>query len=339
MTRRKMLWASLLLGLTLSLATSLASAGEVKKVAALLPGSAGDQSWNSYGFNGLQAIKKGLGAEIAFSENVPSAEQVTAFRDYSRKGFNLIFGHSGRFLDAAMRVGREFPDTRFIIVAGTKGNGKNVDSVDVARDQFGYVQGYLAGLMTKSNKIGAVSGLEGLLASVKFNGGFRLGAKAANPKAVFTIIYLESMEDVAKAKEATYVLTEDGADVILGLLNRGQIGLIEAAKEKKVFATGRSLAHTKIAPEYVLTNTVEDWPSIYHSMANLENKGKLTGAYRVFGYTTPKNTGAHLLYKEGVPFNPVIPKSVLQKVKKVQEDIASGRIKLNVTKHDARSGK
>ena len=68
------------------------------------------------------------------------------------------------------------------------------------------------------------------------------------------------MEDVAKAKEAVYVLTEDGADIILGLLNRGQIGLIEAAKERKVFSTGRSLAHTKIAPEYVLTNTVEDWP-------------------------------------------------------------------------------
>lgn len=339
MTRRWLLLTCLALGLVLTLSAMGTIAGEVKRVAALLPGSAGDQSWNSYGFKGLQSIRDGIGADIAFSENVPSAEQVDAFSDYARNGFNLVFGHSGRFLDAATRVGARFPETRFIVIAGTGGNGKNVDSVDVARDQFAYVEGVIAGLMTKTNKVGIVAGLQGLLAIDKTVGGFRLGVNAVNPEAEVTAVYLSSMEDVAMAKEAVFPLAEYGADVVLGILNRGHIGIIEAAKEKGVYTVGRSIAHTKIAPDHVLTNTVEDWPSIYLAMAKLESAGELKGEYRVFGYHTPNSNGAQLLHQEGVSYNPVIPEAVLAKVKQVQDDIASGRLQIEVSKHDARGGK
>lgn len=326
MTKKSVVWLAIVtFSIVLGLAVSLASAAELKKVAVLLPGSAGDQSWNSYGFKGIQAIQRELGVEIAFSENVPSAEQVDAFRDYARKGFDMVFGHSGRFLDAAKQVGPQFPGTRFVVVAGTAGNGKNVDSVDVARDQFAYVEGVIAGLMTKTNKVGIVGGLQGLLALMKTVGGFRRGVNAVNPDAVVTAVWLDSMEDIAMGKEALYPLVENGADVILGILNRGHIGIIEASKEKRVFTVGRSLSHTKLASDYVLTNTVEDWPSIYLAMAKLEKEDKLKGEYKVFGYHTPESNGALLLYKAGVPFNPVIPRSVLEKVKQVQEDLASGR--------------
>jgi simple sugar transport system substrate-binding protein/basic membrane protein A len=50
----------------------------------------------------------------------------------------------------------------FIVGSGSGGQGKNVISVDLANDQFGYLAGVLAGRMTKSNKVGAVAGLEGL---------------------------------------------------------------------------------------------------------------------------------------------------------------------------------
>lgn len=338
MTKRWIGMACLALGLVMGFSQGGAVAGEVKKVAALLPGSAGDQSWNSYGFNGLQSIQDGIGAEIAFSENVPSAEQVDAFTDYARQEFDLVFGHSGRFLDAANRVGARFPDTRFIVIAGTGGNGKNVDSVDVARDQFAYVEGVIAGLMTKTNKVGIVAGLQGLLALDKTVGGFRLGVNAVNPEAEVTAVWLSSMEDVAMAKEAVFPLVENGADIILGILNRGHIGIIEAAKEKGVYTVGRSTAHTKIAPDHVLTNTVEDWPSIYLAMAKLENAGELKGEYRVFGYHTAESNGAQLLYEEGVPYNPAIPEEVLAAVKQVRDDITAGRLQIEVTKHDARGG-
>ena len=45
-----------------------------------------------------------------------------------------------------------------------------------------------------------------------------------------------------------------------------------------------------------------------------------------------------LLYEEGVPYNPAIPEEVLAAVKQVQDDIAAGRLQIEVTKHDARGG-
>ena len=94
-------------------------------------------------------------------------------------------------------------------------------------------------------------------------GGFRLGVKSVRPDAEVKIIYLQSMEDPAAAKEATFSLIAGGADVIGGKLNAGQAGIIQAAKEKNVFATGRSVGHTAIAPESVLTNIDEKWGDIY----------------------------------------------------------------------------
>ena len=75
----------------------------------LLPGSINDQSWNATGYAGLMKLKE-LGYEVAYSENVPAADHVEAMRDYARRGFKIVIGHSGRFLSAAQRVGPEFPD-------------------------------------------------------------------------------------------------------------------------------------------------------------------------------------------------------------------------------------
>lgn len=308
------------------------------KVALLLPGSANDQSFNSYGFAGLNQIKSELGAETAYSENVTAAEQVEAMRGYARREFELIFGHSGRFLDAATRVAPDFPKTRFVVAAGTQGNGSNVDSVDMARDQFAYVIGVVAARMTKSNKIGVVGGLEGLLALMKTVGGFRKGVKSVKPDAEVRVIWLSSMEDVALAKEAVLSLTQSGSDIVLGILNRGHLGIIEAAKEAKVLTVGRAPGHTNLAPDSVLTNTVENWPSIYVASARLQTQGKLTGTARVFGFDTPESQGAYLSYRENTPFNPVVPAAVQEEAKRVIADIASGKIKVDVTKEDARGG-
>jgi len=310
----------------------------VPKVALLLPGSANDQSWNTSGFAGLNQIKKELGAEIAYSENVSAAEMVEAFRGYARRDFGLIFGHGGQFLDAALRVGADFPKTRFVVAAGTQGNGSNVDSVDMARDQFAYVIGFVAARMTKSNKIGVIGGLEGLLALMKTVGGFRKGAKSAKPDVEVRVTWLSSMEDVALAKEAVYSLVQSGCDVILGILNRGHLGIIEAAKDSKVFTVGRGLGNTDLAPEYILTNTAESWSANYVAIARLSMEDKLTGTARVFGFDTRESQGAELLYRAGMPFNPAVPAAVQEEAQRLIADIASGKIKVDVTKEDARGG-
>src|SRR5438046_9577787 len=186
------------LALTLGAGGATSQAG---KVAMLLPGSINDQSWNAAGYGGLQKLKE-QGMETAYSENVQAADHIEAMKDYARRGFSPVIGHSGRFLSAAQRVGPEFEKPLFVVGSGSGGQGKNVISLDLANEQFGYLAGALAARMSKTGKIGAVAGLEGLPHMVASMGGFRLGAKSVRPDVEVRIVYMQSMEERAAAAQA-----------------------------------------------------------------------------------------------------------------------------------------
>ena len=322
--------------LALGLAGWKAVGAQGGKVAMLLPGSINDQSWNAAGFAGLQKLKD-QGMEIAYSENVQAADHIEAMKDYARRGFSPVIGHSGRFLSAAQRVGPEFEKTYFLVGSGS-GGAKNVISVDLANEQFGYLVGVLAGRMTKTGKVAAVAGLEGLPNMIASVGGFRLGVKSVRADAEVRVVYLQSMEDPAAAKEAAFSLIAGGADVVAGKLNAGHAGIIQAAKEKNVYAVGRSFGHTAIAPERVLTNIYEKWAEVYVTAVHDLRAGKLISGYVAYGYNTPGTSGADLLYSESRAYNPAVPAAVITEIDGVRKKFASGSLKVTPTKDDARGG-
>jgi simple sugar transport system substrate-binding protein/basic membrane protein A len=308
------------------------------KVAMLLPGSINDQSWNATGYAGLMKMKE-LGYDIAYSENVPAADHVEAMRDYAGRGYKIVIGHSGRFLSAAQRVGPEFPAVQFVAGAGAGFAGSNVMSVNYDDTHFGCQLGVLAARMSKSGKIGGVYALEGLPNMVAQVGAFRICAKEARPDVEVSIIYIKDIEDAGQAKEAAFSLIAGGADVLSGKLNAAHSGLIQAAKEKSAFVTGRSYAHTAIAPDQILTNVIEKWPEMYTVVANTVKNGKLIGEFKMYGYNTPETTGATLEQLPDRAFNAAVPPNVVAELSSYQKKLASGELKLAPTREDARPGK
>jgi simple sugar transport system substrate-binding protein/basic membrane protein A len=316
--------------------TSL-QAQQAGKVAMLLPGSINDQSWNASGFAAITKLK-GMGAETAYSENVPPADHIETMKDYARRGFSPVIGHSGRFLSAAQRVGPEFEKTIFIVGAGSQGMGKNVTSINYDDAQVGYLMGVLAGRMSKTGKIGSVNGLEGLLNIVNQVGGFRQGVKSVRPNAEVRVIYIKDMEDAAMAKEAALTLIGGGTDFVFGKLNAGQGGIIQAAKEKNVMTTGRSFAHVQAAPQNVLSAIVENWDAMYAAAAADARAGTLAPTLVSYGYEAKGGPGADLMYSKDAGFAPAVPKEVVAEIEAIKKRFASGQLKLTVTKEDARGG-
>ncbi|QCK87600.1 BMP family ABC transporter substrate-binding protein [Phreatobacter aquaticus] len=321
-------------------AASLAFAGgalaqAAKKAAFLFPGSINDQSWNAQGYIGAERLKA-TGWEIAYTENVPAADMVEALRDYARREFQVVVGHTGRFLSAAQRIGEDFPKTLFVVGSGSGGSGQNVTSVDYNNTQFGYLMGVLAARMSKTGKVGSVNSLEGLPNVVAQVGGFRKGAKSVKPDIEVRVIYIKGMEDAAEAKEAALSLASGGTDFISGKLNAGQAGIIQAAKEKGIFCNGRSYGHTAIAPEAVLTNIVEKWGDMY--VAAAQAGASAGGKYMLYGLDTPASTGAELSVATGKAFAPVVPAAVIAEIEDLKKKFASGELKVSVTREDARGG-
>jgi len=307
------------------------------KVAMLLPGSINDQSWNAQGHAGLLAMQA-QGAEIAFSENVQPADHIEAMRDYARRGFTAVIGHSGRFLSAAQRVGPEFQRTTFIVGSGSGGAGRNVVSVDYDNAQIGFLAGVLAARMSKSGKVASINSLEGLPNVVAQVGGFRQGVKSVWPEAEVRVVYISQMEDAAMAREAALAAIASGADVVFGKLNAGQGGLIQAAKERGVLATGRSLAHVAAAPETVLSAIIERWAEMYVAAVKDGAEGKLAAGLQVYGFDSPGGTGAGFHYSGDRMLNPVVPVPVAAELEELEQKLTTGALRVVVTKEDARGG-
>lgn len=313
------------------------SASAQDKAAVLLPGSINDQSWNAQGYAGVLRLKE-KGWDVAYSENVQVADMAQALEDYARKGYTLIIGHTGRFLSPMQLVGPKFPKTTFIVGSGNAGAGKNVASIDFDNTQFGYLIGVMAARLSKTGKIGSVNGLEGLPNVVAQVGAYRKGAKSVNPNIQVKVIYVQDMEDAAAAKEAALSLIAWGADYLSGKLNAGQLGIIQAAKEKGIHANGRSIEDTQIAPDTVLTNIVEKWGDMYGAAADEAKAGTLGGKFELYGLNSKGCTGAELLYTKDKELNPAIPQDVVDELQAVKKKFASGELKISVTKEDARGG-
>jgi simple sugar transport system substrate-binding protein/basic membrane protein A len=305
------------------------------KAAILLPGSANDQSWNALGYSILKSLEP-HGFKTAYSENVSDADEAEALRDYANQGYEIVMGHSGRFVSAMEQVAPDFPKTQFIAVSGNEGKAPNVMSIDWNNAQFGCQLGHLAARMSKTGKVGGVYGLQGVPNITAQAGGFRICAEKAGAKV--SIIYIKDMEDAAEAKEAAFSLIAGGADVITGKLNAAEAGLVQAAKEKNVYATGRGPDQTKIAPEAVLTNIVEDWPAMFGSAADQVKSGKLFGTFVQYGYDTAPVAGATLEYEAGKAFNPIVPAAVVKELDDMAAQFKTGALKITPTEQDARSG-
>lgn len=321
----------------LATGVALGAAHAADKAAMLLPGSVNDQSWNAIGFAGLTKLKD-MSFETAYSENVSPADQIETMKDYAARGFSPVIGHSGRFLSAAQRVGPDFDKTWFIVASAAQGAGKNVAALDYNNIHIGYLMGVLAAKMSKTGKLGVVSGLEGLPNTIQYVGGFRQGAKAAKPDIEVKVIYIKDMEDAAMSKEAALSLISGGADFVYGKLNAAQMGLIQAAKEKNVYTTGRSYGHVAAAPENVITATIENWPAMYAAAAKAIKDGTIKPELTMYGYDSAAGSGADLKYSETKAFGAAVPADVADAVEAAKKKLTSGELKPTVTKEDARGG-
>src|SRR5258708_4392125 len=312
---------------------AVASAASAEdKAAILLPGSVNDQSWNALGYAILKSLEP-HGFTTAYSENVADADEAEALRDYANQGYSIVMGHSGRFVSAMEQVAPDFPKTQFIAVSGNEGKAPNVMSIDWNNAQFGCQLGTLAARMSKTHKVGGVYGLQGVPNITAQAGGFRICATKAG--AAVTILYIKDMEDAAEAKEAALSLIAQGADVITGKLNAAETGLVQAAKEKNIYVTGRGFDQTKIAPDLVLTNIIEDWPGMFGSTSDQVKGGRLFGDFGQYGEATPPAPGAPLQYAEGKAFNPIVPAAVAQQLDDMAAEFQSRAVKITPDVNDA----
>ena len=252
------------------------------KVALLTPGPVSDAGWNASAYEGLQDIKKELGADVSQIETKTPADFEQGFRDYASNWYKLVFGHGFEFQDAAAAVSPSFPNTVFITTSGTTVRN-NVAPVVFEIEQVTYLLGILAARQSKSGKIGAVGGVE--IPSVKSSfDAFKAGAESVNPGIQFTAAYIGNWEDVGAAKEATLALLDQGVDFIFQNADAAGLGVFQAVQERKTaFVFGSNKDQNAIAPDVVLASAVLSVPTAMLAVAREVKEGTFKAAIRRLG--------------------------------------------------------
>ena len=243
-----------------------------KRVAVLFPGLVDDQSWNQAGFEGLTRLEE-EGAEIAYTERVNQSQQVEVFRNYAQQGYDIIVGHGGEYMDAALQVATEYPDLQFVVTNGNKG-ADNVTSFTLSYRDMGILAGALAGLMTESNKLAIVAGQE-IPVALGAVEGFQEGVARVNPEAEVNVTYTGSWEDVDKAREAALALISDGADVVWHVLDAADAGVLSAADDEGVMAIGLYGDQSALAPNAHIGAIIADASELIYAAGSQSLDGQV----------------------------------------------------------------
>ncbi len=234
-------------------------AEEPLKVAMILPGPINDGGWCASAYNGILAIEEKFGAEIAYNESTPISDYDEVFRMYASAGYDIVFGHGGEFGDSAMRVAPEFPDVQFAVSSTNIVQPPNVSSIQNDNAAQGFMQGAVAAIVTKSNVVGAIGGMNipSIADSIT---GFEAGAKFINPDIKVLTTLTGSFDDAGKAKEVAQSMIDQGADIVMQNADHAGMGVIEACEERGVYSIGSIGDQAELAPDTIIVSGRAEMP-------------------------------------------------------------------------------
>ena len=220
------------------------------KIAFLTDGLFSDAGWGAFGYNAAQALQGKYSYIVDLKENVPIPMIEETLRDYAKKGYDLIISHGFEWGKPAVKVGKDYPETKFVIFTGLV-NSSNVASIYPMQQEGTYVLGALAATMSKTGIIGFVGG-ERYPNLINIYEGYRQGAQNVNPTVKVLVTYLDDWDNSTKGKKAAISQIDRGADFLLHVADTSGHGVIEAAKERGVYAFGAISDQNKLAPNTVL---------------------------------------------------------------------------------------
>lgn len=238
---------------------------------------------DDYGYNQAQAqaaaeLKKMSGVKVVEEENVPetAAVQKSMTGMIAQDGASLILPTSFGYFDPHMlAIAAKNPDVRFSHCGGMWTEGKhpkNTASYYGYIDECQYLNGMIAGHMSKSGKLGFVAAkpIPQVLRNIN---AYLLGAQSVKPSITCNVIFTGDWSIAVKEAEATNSLADQGCDVFTMHVDGPKVVVETAAKRGKMVC-GYHASQAKLAPNAYLTGAEWNWLTAYTTFIEAARSGK-----------------------------------------------------------------
>ena len=190
-------------------------------------GGPGDRSYNDAVLAGLTKAKKTLTfTSEGFITDGTAADREKRLRAMIAKGCAPILAIGSGYAKLLKNLAMEFPTQQFFILNDASVASLNVSSLVFNDKQVGYLAGFAAVRVTKTNKVALISNSPNL----DLEAGFTLGASAAKKKAKVTFKSATSgLADITKT------LIAEGNDVIFTAVTGSANEIFAAAIKRTLF--------------------------------------------------------------------------------------------------------
>lgn len=286
-------------------------------------GGVNDKSFNQSAWDGLQRVTKDTGSETKYLESKGDADMEPNLRAFISEKYDMIWGVGFLFQDAMGKVAKDNPDSKFGIIDSAV-DAPNVVSVNFAANEGSFLVGVVAGLTTKTNKIGFVGGME-IPSVTVFEAGFNAGVAAVNPEAKVIRNYTGEFGKPDLGKAAATVMYNDGVDIIFQVAGGTGNGVFNEATARKkagqdVWVIGVDKDQSiEFGNEVTLTSMLKGVEAAIHQVSTDLINGKWEGGKSV---VLGLKDGA-----VGLPENnPNISAEIMTKVEDYKQQIISGSL-------------
>ena len=256
-----------------------------KKVGLILAtGGLGDKSFNDISYAGCMRAKEELGVDFDYVESSAIAEYEGFQRDFASSGeYMLIICIGFDQADALAIVAAEYPEQNFALVDMVVDN-PNVASLTFRANEGSFLVGVVAGMVTETDKVGFVGGMDIPLIRDFFEG-YEAGATWANPAVtVSEPVFVGDWADPTKGKELSLALIEQGSDCIYSAAGKSGLGALEGAHEEGVYTFGVDACQCHLYDEIIASMTKRVDVAVYEMILDAL-VGKFQGGFYSGGVT------------------------------------------------------
>jgi basic membrane protein A len=289
-------------------------------------GGVNDKSFNQSAWEGLQKVKTETGANIKYLQSKSDTDYLPNLNTFVKENYTLTWGIGFLMGDALKTVATQNANAKFAIIDNVV-EAPNVESVTFAEHEGSYLVGVVAGLTTKTNKIGFVGGID-IPVIKRFEAGFKAGVAAVNPNAKITINYTGAFDKPDLGKAAAATIYNDGADIVFHAAGATGNGVFNEAKDrvkagKKVWVIGVDKDQSlEFGDEVTLTSMLKRVDEAIVRVSKDVADNKFQGGKVVTVGLKDNGVGLPDTSKKNVPAD------ILKKVDEYKAKIISGEIKV-----------
>lgn len=286
------------------------------KAAIILGGTKDDYGFNYGMAKFAQQMQDELELEVVVKENVPqNADVEGVMEELISQGCRIIIPSQFGYLEYTKNVAKRNPDVAFYSIPITDYNGDNFSTIHGQIHDVWYLEGVLAGLFTKSDKIGFIGSIPIPDVIMAVNS-FALGIQSVKPDAEITVVFTGSWNDSGLQTVSVNQLIDDGCDVIAPFQDSVKT-IIEICASRGVHAFGCNADAYELDPKTWLSACVNTWdgwiPYIKQAIDGQYETVNISGSFDV-------------KLQDLATYGDDVPQEIRDKVNAVKQQIIDGEL-------------